>query len=520
MLGLKEGAIISVILISPVLLSGRVLDFDSSHQIFHFHGVDTTSRIGSYLKGLGDINGDGYDDIAFNSWSPAGTYVFLGGNTGDSIPDYFLNGNAAIGDFLDYDGDSLPDLITSWADPTSGSNGVIYFNRGHGDFIESQPADSMVMPLGFNGFWLRASSDHNHNLIADILILAINPSASRQLCLYNDPFASDKLADWIYIINPTHTVRHSGFIDFDGDGEKDIFSSMVANSDTLSYVYLFLGPSFGEEPDIVIGYPVELDTLDVERFAEGVYNIGDVNADGWDDLGVNFNSAPLIYLCGPGADTIYDYNLQARCQNIAGAGDINGDGHNDLVIGAAEIYDGHLAVFLAGPLFDLIRDDEIFRSDLPPLFLDDIGWKVTSAGDFNGDGYDDILFSCQNFAHGEPWDVFIFSGGSDITVGVAEGNNMEIPEGFRLYQNYPNPFNQSTVITFDIPRRSLVSLSIYNILGQRIANIIENQLLDPGEHKYTWDGKLSNGLSAPSGVYYYQLTNHSSCRSSKMILLK
>ncbi len=65
--------------------------YDSTHQIFHFHGEDTSSNLGYFIKSLGDINDDDFDDIAISTLYPQGTYIFFGGYPIDSFPDYFLN---------------------------------------------------------------------------------------------------------------------------------------------------------------------------------------------------------------------------------------------------------------------------------------------------------------------------------------------------------------------------------------------------------------------------------------------
>jgi hypothetical protein len=82
----------------------------------------------------------------------------------------------------------------------------------------------------------------------------------------------------------------------------------------------------------------------------------------------------------------------------------------------------------------------------------------------------------------------------------AIGDEGEIPESFKLLQNYPNPFNPYTTIEFSVPEQSFVSLTIYNILGQQVASLMDRTLLD--EEQYSLDFDAAN-LS--SGVYFYRL---------------
>lgn len=93
-----------------------------------------------------------------------------------------------------------------------------------------------------------------------------------------------------------------------------------------------------------------------------------------------------------------------------------------------------------------------------------------------------------------------------------------IPEKFTLYQNYPNPFNPNTKIYFDIRSKSHTVLTIYNTLGQKITNIL-SQDLTPG--KYTVDFNVNdfNNLF-PSGIYFYSLNADNFTESRKMLLIK
>ena len=89
----------------------------------------------------------------------------------------------------------------------------------------------------------------------------------------------------------------------------------------------------------------------------------------------------------------------------------------------------------------------------------------------------------------------------------------EIPTEFALMQNYPNPFNPSTTLSFDLPKASDVSLTIYNINGQQVANFSGNY--DAGTVSIDWDA-----TSHASGVYFYKLQAGQYSDTKKMVLLK
>jgi hypothetical protein len=74
------------------------------------------------------------------------------------------------------------------------------------------------------------------------------------------------------------------------------------------------------------------------------------------------------------------------------------------------------------------------------------------------------------------------------------------PLAYALYQNYPNPFNPLTTIEFDVPMQSFVTLKVYNMLGQEVATLIDNEMLDEGMQSY--DFKAGD---IASGVYFYRI---------------
>ena len=94
-----------------------------------------------------------------------------------------------------------------------------------------------------------------------------------------------------------------------------------------------------------------------------------------------------------------------------------------------------------------------------------------------------------------------------------------LPEQFRLAQNYPNPFNANTNIRFDLKSAEQVELSVYDILGRKIA-VLLNESLPAGSHVVTWDGRSGDGNPAATGVYFYRLRAANFDDTKKMVLVK
>jgi hypothetical protein len=92
---------------------------------------------------------------------------------------------------------------------------------------------------------------------------------------------------------------------------------------------------------------------------------------------------------------------------------------------------------------------------------------------------------------------------------------------FRLLANYPNPFNPSTKVPFEIAGINpvKVELRVYNLLGQKIAILLEAPLW-PGNYEAVWDGKNRFGKAVPSGVYFYELQAGPFRQKRKMILAR
>jgi hypothetical protein len=94
-----------------------------------------------------------------------------------------------------------------------------------------------------------------------------------------------------------------------------------------------------------------------------------------------------------------------------------------------------------------------------------------------------------------------------------------VPEKFVLFQNYPNPFNPVTSIRFEIPVRSSVNLTIYNIMGQDIVTLIDEER-NAGYYTAEWDGLDRYGQEVPSGIYIYRLATEKQTITHRMVKMR
>jgi Peptidase family C25/Propeptide_C25/FlgD Ig-like domain len=102
--------------------------------------------------------------------------------------------------------------------------------------------------------------------------------------------------------------------------------------------------------------------------------------------------------------------------------------------------------------------------------------------------------------------------------GTGSGNPL-VPIADALYQNAPNPFNPDTTINFDLKEEWHISLEIYNMKGQKVRTLINDQL-SSGQHSIVWNGKDDNNKPVSSGIYFYKITTGDFQSTRKMLLMK
>jgi len=128
------------------------------------------------------------------------------------------------------------------------------------------------------------------------------------------------------------------------------------------------------------------------------------------------------------------------------------------------------------------------------------------------DGNNNLIIQLTQTWNGANWDIswkytytYIIAGVEQLTDGI---------KAYSLSNNYPNPFNPSTTIKFQIPELSIVTLKVYDVLGNEIA-ILVNEEKPAGNYEIQFDA-----TAFPSGVYFYKLQAGSFVETKKMVLMK
>ena len=157
----------------------------------------------------------------------------------------------------------------------------------------------------------------------------------------------------------------------------------------------------------------------------------------------------------------------------------------------------------------------VLNGGTPPKDSDHDGmaddWEIENGLDTtNASDRNDTTLSSDGYTNLEMYLEYLIH---NPTVSV-ENNKNEISDKFELKQNYPNPFNPTTKISFSIPKATNVELSVFNILGQKVATLV-NKELGAGSYKYNFDAS-----NLTSGIYFYKLQANEYSSVKKMMLVK
>jgi len=535
------GIVLFIFFMAVITSSGPAFA-DEPYFIDIKKGGYSGEQFGNSCEGLGDINNDGYNDFLTSSLGPDTLYLYLGGPAPfDNEPVLKWPNHGYDGEYAfspvnvgDMDCDGTTDFITA-------------FDMGN---------DTLRLYLGLENL------DANDYIT---IFEKYNVSVSHYISGHGDNNGDGRPEFWLctpptsepfdYLINgysgceyldniPDFSIEYSrdpdnhygnphdlcSHCDINGDGIPDIIYGQIAN--VLDYAgricVIWGNETLSTVPDLKFYCPDDDPSPStVADYGHGIVCLGDISGDGIDDIWVNRHKRNYIYFGGNPFDTIADIvvDYDDMSPAVAFAGDINDDGYNDVaLLENGELSSGISYIYCQpgmDTLIDAIFSLEGFHDAWPEGGVVEVAIDYSWAGDINGDGIDDVLISA--FESYSNWQdeglIYIQSGKYGFPLGVADENPVSIPDQIELSQNYPNPFNSGTVIKFTLPRSGFTTLSIYNLLGDKVVGLV-NQNLQVGEHKIAWEGNDDNGNPVATGVYFYRITSGDYSQTKKMILLK
>ena len=279
---------------------------------------------------------------------------------------------------------------------------------------------------------LGTAGDVNGDGYDDIIIGA--PGAKTAFVYHGSATGPSTVADWTIVSVAGQFGRSVGTAgDVNGDGYDDV---IVGAKNT---VYVYHGSANGLSP---IANWIATDDGFTSSFGNSVGTAGDVNGDGYDDVivgdadvDVNIGRASVYYGSANGLSTTRDWTIRGNVSGdhlgkvVATAGDVNGDGYDDVLVVQQSDF---VFLFLGSAAGLSVTADWIADEFLPG---DEFGSDAGTAGDVNGDGYDDIIIGAAHFSSGQHWEgVAIVYYGSAIGPGDAfdwkvEGNIDELNLG-------------------------------------------------------------------------------------------
>ena len=146
--------------------------------------------------------------------------------------------------------------------------------------------------------------------------------------------------------------------------------------------------------------------------------------------------------------------------------------------------------------------------------------KPVAGVDFDRDGKGEVVLAFQAVDDGGTYIQIMEYSESSVKLSVERELTIITPEDYKLSQNYPNPFNPTTRIQYTLPMRDKITITIYNMLGQEVVRLMDNEEKPAGTYQLTWNGMDKNGAQVSSGMYFYSMRSPHMQKTMRMTFLK
>ena len=515
-------------------------------------GESTLDQFGIAVAGVGDLDGDGREDVVVGAnvhdsgaTSAGRAYRFHGASPLPTVHDLAVDGSELRG----YLGQAL---------------------AGGGDFDGDGYADWAVGAPGPGGDGTRPGS---------VFVILGGPAADSEPDLRVDGVVAGGQ------FGAALDLRG----DLDGDGRADlVIGAPRAGAGEVAIVWGHEITSPVKAPDRVL----RPDSSDDDRFGFAVATLGDADGDGRDELLIGaprssrvatWAGAVLVHFGTATLDSVPDLVLlgveggEEFGRAIATGGDLDGDGSYDVVVGApfansnGLLDSGRAVVFRGGIDFDVFADAGVVGEAVDDRF----GTAVASGFDWDGDGTDDLAAGAPGHSSvaSMAGAVYVFAGmpsvganpihverpvitsgylgtslanGGDVFGAASAGRGSLLAGGYEaggagrvlafasessatsapataarvhLSAPRPNPFNPRTVFELTVSRAADWTVAAFDSRGRRVSTLWSGPL-DPGTHPIVWDALDPRGADLPSGVYFVRASDGRDVTSRRAVLIR
>ena len=278
-------------------------------------------------------------------------------------------------------------------------------------------------------------------------------------------------------------------------------------------------------------------------------SVADVNSDGKDEVYVGAYYKGIVYVVGDkdGDATKFQSTEFAAMDSLSNTWDATKKRGNVYALGSAAHNNafGKPAVFVGyGAGFrkydftgtDIFSSASYTKSDytIATGHIDSLQTggvnKMFAGSNVDGDKYGEVILAYQgvsdsvmvagSYSKNHRTFIRVLEWTGESTALSVKDIVLITPEDYKLNQNYPNPFNPTTSIEYTLPIANQISITIYNIMGQEVANILPLQDKPAGTHRVTWNGLDRQGNKVASGTYFYTMRYGNFVKTKQMTLMK
>ncbi|MFA7000564.1 MAG: FG-GAP-like repeat-containing protein [Candidatus Omnitrophota bacterium] len=414
-------------------------------------GESGSTQFGSSVASAGDVNGDGYSDVVVGAYGYSGNigkaYVFHGSpsgmtgsasspswsSQGESGSDYFGSAVAGAGDV---NGDGYSDvLVGAYANSMTRGKAYVFYGSAAGiSGTAASPGWSVLGEEGTTnhfGTSVSTAGDVNADGYSDVMIGAFyfvsDPAATGKAYVFHGSAAgmtaaSAVDADWIGTAesgNDYFGTAVSTAGDVNGDGYSDVIIGAPVYGGYQGKVYVFQGSAAGITGTTAAPAWSMVGSSSGDWFGASVAGAGDVNGDGYSDVVIGawnvLMATGKVYVFngasgGITAPTLNEASWSAEGEGtghyfgsvVAAAGDVNGDGYSDILVGARSYMSlGKAYVFHGSSGGITGTAASAAWSATGGKTGDYFSYTLAGAGDINGDGYSDVIVGAYQYASGQ-----------------------------------------------------------------------------------------------------------------------